>query len=454
MWWPNGDYSKDLVEYEMAAHVFGAISSPSCANYALRKTAAEGEVEFGSVAANTLRRNFYVDDMLKSVKSSQDAIQLIKDVINMCDSGGFNLTKFVSTSKEVIDSLPTSKLAPSLREYDLSEGSALIECALGVHWCIESDELKFRIELKDSPLTRTGMLSTISSVYDPPGLAGPFILEGRKILQAVVHEKKSWDVEVSVIHRVRWEKWRSKLTMLEEVRIPRCVKSVGFGEVTSSTLHHFSDASEIGYGTASYIRQLNVNGDINVSLVMAKSRVTPMRATTIPKLELSAAAVASKVSNLLNSELDMAPLLNEYWCDSKIVLGYITNEVKRFKLYVANRAQLIRETTDVDRWRYIPSADNPADFASRGLEVDAPEVEMWFKGPPILWDKEETYKTSNERYTIDDDDPEIKKVIHVNTISLSDANETNLLSKLESRVSGWYRCIRLLGCIQKVHFYV
>ena len=191
-----------------------------------------------------------------------------------------------------------------------------------------------------------------------------------------------------------------------------------------------------------------------MSLLMAKSRVTPMRATTIPRLELSAAAVASKVSNLLNSELDIAPLLNEYWCDSKIVLGYITNEVKRFKIYVANRAQLIREMTDIDRWHYIPSADNPADFASRGLEVDAPEVEMWFKGPPILWDKEETYKTSNERYTIDDDDPEIKKVIHVNTISLSDANETNLLSKLESRVSGWYRCIRLLGCIQKVHFYV
>ena len=260
----------------------------------MRKTAAESEAQFGSHAANTLRRNFYVDDMLKSVPSSREAIQLIKDVINICDSGGFNLTKYVSTNKEVLDSLPTSKLAPNLREYDLSNRSAVIERALGVHWCIESDELLFRIVFKDSPLTKTGMLSTISSIYDPPGLAGPFILEGRKILQVIVHEKKSWDTEVSDIHRMRWERWRSKLAKIEKVRIPRCVKPVGFGEVVSSTLHHFSDASEIGYGTASYIRQVNTNGGINVSLLMGKSRVAPMRATTIPRLELTAAVVASR----------------------------------------------------------------------------------------------------------------------------------------------------------------
>ena len=71
-----------------------------------------------------------------------------------------------------------------------------------------------------------------------------------------------------------------------------------------------------------------------------------MRVTSIPRLELTAAVVASKVSNLLNAELDLVPMVNEYWSNSKIVLGYILNEVKRLKIYVANRAQLIRQLTD------------------------------------------------------------------------------------------------------------
>ena len=122
----------------------------------------------------------------------------------MCKAGGFNLTKFVSTEKNILNSLPHSKVAPILREYDLSKGTLLIERALGVLWCIESDELKFRIEFHDTPLSRKGMLSTISSIYDPSGLAGPFILPGRKVLQEVVHEKKSWNEKVSDQHRMKW----------------------------------------------------------------------------------------------------------------------------------------------------------------------------------------------------------------------------------------------------------
>ena len=334
--------------------------------------------------------------MLKSVSSVNEAIELIHNVIGLCDSGGFNLTKFVCTVKEVLDSLPITKLAPILKEYDLSQSSPLIERALGVHWCIENDNLFFKIVFKDSPLTRTGILSTISSIYDPPGLASPFILPGRLILQAVVHEKKGWDTELSAEHRMKWEKWRSKICKLDKVHIRRCVKPTGFGKAVETTLHHFADASEAGYGTASYIRQVNENGDISVSLLMGKSRVTPMRTNTIPKLELGAAGVAAKVSTLLNSELDISPMLNEFWSDSRIVLGYITNESKRFKTYVANCTQLIRQTTDIRRWHYIPFNENPADIASRGLDIDFPKVYTWFNGPDKLRKKEETWKSDDE----------------------------------------------------------
>ncbi len=448
LWWPNGDYTKELKEYEMSVHVFGAVSSGSCASYALRKTAAENESKFGSAAAEALRSDFYVDDMLKSVSNIRDAIQLIRDTINMCDAGGFNLTKFVSTNKDVLQSIPPSKLSPNLKECDLTKCSTVMERALGIHWSIERDELQFRIEFKDTPLTRTGVLSTISSIYDPPGLVAPFILEGRKVLQAIVHERRSWDDEVSEIHRVRWEKWRLNVVRLRNICVPRCIKPSGFGEVTSTTYHHFSDASEIGYGSASYIRQVNDKGEINVSLLMGKSRVAPTRTITIPRLELTAAVVAAKVSNLLNTELNITPTLNEYWSDSKIVLGYISNEVKRFRIFVANRAQRIRDITDIDKWHHVPTSDNPADYASRGLEIDSPEAEYWFRGPIFL--RIPKLNLTNEHYPVDDDDPEVRRIVNVNTASLNDQSiNATLFCRLENRISVWFRCIRVLATIRR-----
>ena len=316
LWWPDGDYTKNLKEYEMCVHVFGAVSSGSCASYALRKTASENEGSYGRMAAETLKRNFYVDDMLKSTPNTNSGVELTKNVVAMCKAGGFNLTKFVSTEKNILNSLPHSKVAPILREYDLSKGTLLIERALGVLWCIESDELKFRIEFHDTPLSRKGMLSTISSVYDPSGIVGPFILPGRKVLQEVVHEKKSWNEKVSDQHRMKWQKWKTKLHMLEDVRIPRCLKPPGFGKSVSTTIHNFADASEIGYGVASYMRQVNEKGEVSVSLLMGKSRVSPMAATPIPRLELTAAVTAANISNLINEELD---LCRQTICSGQIV---------------------------------------------------------------------------------------------------------------------------------------
>ena len=177
-------------------------------------------------------------------------------------------------------------MSPSLREYDLGKGSEIIERALGTYWCIEKDELQFRITFHDNPLSRKGMLSTISSVYDPPGLAAPFVLDGRKILQEIVHEKKSWEDSVSDYHRSCWGNWKLKLAKLEDTCIGRCVKPFDLGNMVSKTYHHFSDASGIGYRTASYIRQGNEDGRINVAILMGKSRVSPMHAT-IPRLELT-----------------------------------------------------------------------------------------------------------------------------------------------------------------------
>jgi len=74
VWWPNGDTNAEIKDYQMTVHLFGATSSSSCANFALRKTASDNEQRFGIEAAETLRKNFYVNDLLKSVDRIPHAV--------------------------------------------------------------------------------------------------------------------------------------------------------------------------------------------------------------------------------------------------------------------------------------------------------------------------------------------------------------------------------------------
>ena len=198
LWWPDGDLQKEAEEYCMTVHLFGAVSSPACANYALKRTADDNEDEYGSEAANTLRRNFYVDDVLKSASTEDETIKLAKDTKAVCQNGGFNLTKFVGNTERIISSIPQEHRAEQVKNLTLGQDKLPIERALGVIWCIESDTFNFRIELKDKPCTRRGILSTISSIYDPLGFIAPVVLVGKKILQDICHTN-SWDKPASFL---------------------------------------------------------------------------------------------------------------------------------------------------------------------------------------------------------------------------------------------------------------
>ena len=145
----------------MTVHLFGATSSPGCANLALKATANNFEMEFGTTAADFLHNNFYVDDGLKSALSVEEAVKLITNVKQMCNKGGLHLHKFVLNSREVIRRIPEPDRADGVKELDLDLDSLPLECTLGVHWCVESDCFQFNIVLQDKPCTRRGILSTL-----------------------------------------------------------------------------------------------------------------------------------------------------------------------------------------------------------------------------------------------------------------------------------------------------
>ena len=153
---------------------------------------------------------------------------------------------------------------------------------------------------------------------------------------------------------------------LDGKSIARCLKPKNFGNVVSCSLHHFSDACGSGYGQSRYIRLLNQRGQVHCILLIGKSRVAPLKFVSIARYELTAATLSVKISKMLKNELDIHVDDEIFWTDSKVVLGYINSDVRRFKVFVANRAQQIKDHTSPKQWHYVESSSNPADDALRG----------------------------------------------------------------------------------------
>ena len=152
LWLEEGDVEGPLVEYRMTVHLFGAVSSPGCSNFALKTTADDYEEECGNEAAEFVRHDFYIDDGLRSVSSVKEVIDLIESTKTLCMKGGFKFHKFISNRREVMEAIPVEQLAKEIKELDMTKDLLPIEGALGVQWFVESDELHFRAEPKDRPL--------------------------------------------------------------------------------------------------------------------------------------------------------------------------------------------------------------------------------------------------------------------------------------------------------------
>ena len=93
IWWPSGDFEGPAEEYHMRVHLFGAASSPSCCNFALKQTAKDNTTGFDKDVLDTVRQNFYVDDCLKSLDSVEEAIDKGNQLRHLLSLGGFRLTK-------------------------------------------------------------------------------------------------------------------------------------------------------------------------------------------------------------------------------------------------------------------------------------------------------------------------------------------------------------------------
>ena len=450
LWFPGGRLDAQPKVYRMRAHLFGGTWSPSVCAHALRLAAKEDAAGEKEAITEAVLNNFYVDDCLKSAGTPQEAKELALGLQKKLRKGGFRLTKWTSNCEEVLDSFPPEERSKEARN---SSSLPTEEKALGVYWNVEEDAFTYRVIPMEKPLTRRGVLSMVSSVYDPLGFASPFILRARLLVQELARRRMEWDQPIKDEHLLTWWKsWVDGLPSMREVKVPRCLRPVGeevrsAEEITESRLHHFADASEDAYGVVSYLRTTYSDGHIHTALVMAKTRLAPLKPLTIPRLELQAATLATKMDRSLKKELGIALEPSQFWTDSTTVLRYISNEEKRFQTFVANRVAEIRGRTEVQDWHYVPTAQNPADDASRGSLPQEWCKERWLTGPAFLQDPPELWPASPLLETVEDEDPEVKAA----PVCLAAAEEgEDPLERLLRYFSDWTRMrkavARLLLC--------
>ena len=383
LWWKDGDLSQPVTEYQLTVHTFGLTSSPSIAGFALRRTATDNEGKVSDATLSTIRKHFYVDDMLTSVPTSNEAVQLIKELDEVLRSGGFVLSKYVSNDVKVLETLSSGQLAPELQEVDLQNEELPAHKTLGLVWHVSEDQFRIKVGIADHTLTRRGMLSVLASIYDPLGMVGPYTLPAKLLLQRLAKLRLDWNIEVPEDIESEWKTWLSALPRLDGLSIPRMY--LGFSGAKHLYLHFFADASRHGYGAVCYLRVDN-GESYSCTFVMGKSRVAPMPQQTIPRLELCAAVTAVRLSVLVLRELDFRVDDLVFWTDSTTVLSYLNNTSKRRPAFETHRIAKIRKHSSVEQWRWVDTHHNPADLYSRGVSPRQTHKAInWLKAPEFLF---------------------------------------------------------------------
>ncbi|XP_055714731.1 uncharacterized protein LOC129808848 [Phlebotomus papatasi] len=218
------------------------------------------------------------------------------------------------------------------------------------------------------------------------------MVNAKCLMQNLWQLKCDWDEEVPESVLSEWISFLKSLRFIPNIKIPRCISE--FTQISKREVHLFTDASKKAYGAAIYIVTENSSGFRSTRLLTAKCRVAPVKVATIPKLELCAAALGSRI---LKAVCDSLNCHNHYcWTDAMIVLCQIRSPVKR-EAFVKKRLEDILNNTRAERWHHVPTTHNPADLISRGVTAEQlDESSLWWKGPDWLSKSIEYWPTEPE----------------------------------------------------------
>ena len=359
----------------------------SASSYAANMSVKQNSLDFSSdypLAASVVDKSFYVDDCLSGADTPEEAIELHRQLLGLFGRGGFALRKWNSSDLTVLQQIPL-ELRDSQSVHVIQSSSEYTK-TLGIAWNRSSDH--FCLTIADLPplqnLTKRTLVSNIAKTFDVLGWFSPAIIKMKILLQQLWEQKIDWDDFVPEPICDSWMQWRTELDLLSTKHIPRCYYSKT-SRINAVELHGFCDASEKAYAAVVYLRMTDSDDRVQVTLVLSKTKVAPIKKLTIPRLELCGAYLLADLLHHVKQVFDL-PLNQVYaWTDSTIVLSWLTGDPRRFKTFVNNRVAHIVELIGPERWSHVSGEENPADCASRGLfPTELLQHSLWWNGPKWL----------------------------------------------------------------------
>lgn len=374
---------------------FGVSSSPFLATRSLNQLAKEEGQKY-PLAAQIVLKHFYVDDCLYSASTVEQAKEVRDQLINLLKLAGLELSKFRSNHPDL-----QSDIADE--QHDFQDFDEQVVKTLGMTLSVAEDTFQYKVaEIPDGPGTLRILMSTIARIFDPLGLVAPVTIVAKMLLQDVW---KSWKETESAIDfdqpveseiEEKWFAFKTNLPHIEQLRIPRWASTLV--NVIRRELHCFCDASKLAHGACVYLVTENTTGARSSRLLIAKTKVNPMKfrdqaELTMPKAELCAAELAA---NLLKGVVSSMEVTQSYlWTDATVVLYQIHNSSRKREAFVKRRIESILKLTKDHQWRHVGTKENPADLASRGATPQALEdSDLWWNGPNWLVMSQDTWPTA------------------------------------------------------------
>lgn len=359
---------------------YGLACAPYLALRCLHQLALEADAS-QALAADILRRDTYVDDILPGSATLSETQEQIRQLTEILTADGFTLRKWIANDPDILADIPHQHHEASAK---FLVKDRTIHHTLGIQWDQRSDSFVFSAPLptKSESITKRAVLSFIARIFDPLGWLAPIVITAKILMQELWAIRLDWDEELPKELRSRWSQFTTQIEKVKTISIPR------WFETDTSTLafeiHGFSDASQSALAAVIYIRVLSDLDDARVTLVSAKTKVAPLKRMTIPRLELSAAVLLVRQILRLRDVLDLHQISTHLWTNSTVALTWIRSHPSRWKDFVRNRVSLIQELSN-SRWHHVSGKENPADLASRGVSPQLLEQQqLWWNGPQWL----------------------------------------------------------------------
>ena len=418
LWREEGNPNSSMKTYRFTRVPFGLTCSPFLLHATIIHHLTQYKQRFPDIIPQLLE-SFYVDDMVTGADSHKEAIELANLAHTIMNDANMKLSKWSSNSTEVLE-------ATSIANNEkVTEESIKI---LGMLWNREDDHFTFNTsgiialvnKLKPTKLT---VLRILQKLYDPLGMLSPYLITAKLLFQELCRLDLKWDDELPENLKNQWMNWVADLYNINQVKIPRAIKKL---PRSSFELVGFSDASKSAYAAVVYIR-CKTSKIATTSLIIAKSRVAPLKQLTIPRLELLGAVLLARLLHAVKEFLNKWHFeYIRYFTDSLNVLYWIKGP-RKWNRYISRRLAEIYNLSSRDQWYHCEGKHNPADFPTRGMTAgQLMESELWKNGPTWL-----SNPSCNLKYHLDlaptpDCLEEEIKAVHLN-ITSNDAGLSNII---------------------------